>query len=80
MNNLLLNGNSYFYIERDSSARPTGLIPIKSEDVKVINHEGDIYYDIKGFEIAILKEDMLHFFNFSFNGYEGTSVINAQSW
>jgi len=78
MNNLLLNGNSYFYIERDSSARPIALIPIKSEDVKVINHDGDIYYDIKGFEIAILKEDMLHFFNLSFNGYEGTSVINAQ--
>ena len=78
MNNLLLNGNSYFYIERDSSARPIGLIPIKSEDVKVINHDGQIYYDVKEFEIAILKEDMLHFFNLSFNGYEGTSVINAQ--
>ena len=78
MNNLLLNGNSYFYIERDQNARPIALIPIKSEDVRVINHDGDIYYDVKDFEIAILKDDMLHFFNLSFNGYEGTSVINAQ--
>ena len=78
MNNLLLEGNSYFYIERDSSARPVGLIPIKTEHVKVINHDGDIYYDVKDFELAIRKEDILHFFNLSFNGYEGTSVIGSQ--
>ena len=53
MNNLLLEGNSYFYIERDSSARPVGLIPIKTEHVKVINHDGQIYYDVKDFELAI---------------------------
>ena len=78
MNNLLLEGNSYFYIERDSSARPVGLIPIKTEHVKVINHDGQIYYDVKDYDLAIRKEDMLHFFNLSFNGYEGTSVIGSQ--
>jgi len=78
MNNLLLEGNSYFYIERDSSARPVGLIPIKTQHVKVINHDGQIYYDVKDYDLAISKEDMLHFFNLSFNGYEGTSVIGSQ--
>jgi len=78
MNNLLLEGNSYFYIERDSSARPVGLIPIKTQHVKVINHDGQIYYDVKDYDLAIRKEDMLHFFNLSFNGYEGTSVIGSQ--
>jgi len=78
MNNLLLEGNSYFYIERDSSARPVGLIPIKTQHVKVINYDGQIYYDVKDYDLAIRKEDMLHFFNLSFNGYEGTSVIGSQ--
>ena len=78
MNNLLLEGNSYFYIERDSTARPVGLIPIKTQHVKVINHDGQIYYDVKDYDLAIRKEDMLHFFNLSFNGYEGTSVIGSQ--
>jgi HK97 family phage portal protein len=78
MNNLLLEGNSYFYIMRDSSARPVELIPIKTEHVKVINHDGQIYYDVKDYDLAIRKEDMLHFFNLSFNGYEGTSVIGSQ--
>ena len=78
MNNLLLEGNSYFYIERDSTARPVGLIPIKTQNVKVINHDGQIYYDVKDYDLAIRKEDMLHFFNLSFNGYEGTSVIGSQ--
>ena len=78
MNNLLLEGNSYFYIERDSTARPIGLIPIKTQHVKVINHEGQIFYDVKDYDLAIRKEDMLHFFNLSFNGYEGTSVIGSQ--
>ena len=78
MNNLLLEGNSYFYIERDTTARPVGLIPIKTQHVKVINHDGQIYYDVKDYDLAIRKEDMLHFFNLSFNGYEGTSVIGSQ--
>ncbi len=78
MNNLLLEGNTYFYIERDSTARPIGLIPIKTQHVKVINHEGQIFYDVKDYDLAIRKEDMLHFFNLSFNGYEGTSVIGSQ--
>ena len=79
MNNLLLEGNSYFYIERDSSARPMSLIPINPQDVKVVKHEGQIFYDIKDYEIGVMKEDMLHFFNLSFDGYKGVSVLKAQN-
>ena len=74
MTNLLVEGNAYFYIERDSSARPVSLIPINPQDVKVIKHEGNIIYDVKDFEIGIMKEDMLHFFNLSFDGYKGVSL------
>ena len=79
MTNLLVEGNSYFYIERDSSARPVSLIPINPQDVKVIKHEGTIIYDVKDFEIGIMKEDMLHFFNLSFDGYKGVSNLKAQN-
>ena len=79
MTNLLLEGNSYFYIERDSSARPIALIPINPREVKVIKHDGTIIYDVKHFEIGIMKEDMLHFFNLSFDGCEGVSVLKAQN-
>ena len=79
MTNLLLEGNAYFYIERDGSARPISLIPINPKDVKVIKHDGQIFYDIKDYEIGVMKEDMLHFFNLSFNGYEGVSVLKAQN-
>ena len=79
MTNLLVEGNSYFYIERDSSARPVSLIPINPQDVKVIKHEGTIIYDVKDFEIGIMKEDMLHFFNLSFDGYKGVSILKAQN-
>jgi len=79
MTNLLLEGNAYFYIERDGNARPISLIPINPEDVKVIKHDGQIYYDIKNYEIGVMKEDMLHFFNLSFNGCEGVSVLKAQN-
>ena len=79
MTNLLLEGNAFYYIERDSSARPISLIPINPREVKVIKHDGTIIYDVKDFEIGIMKEDMLHFFNLSFNGYEGVSVLKAQN-
>lgn len=79
MTNLLLEGNAYFYIERDNSARPISLIPINPKDVKVIKHDGTIYYDVKDHEIGVMKEDMLHFFNLSFDGCEGVSVLKAQN-
>ena len=50
----------YFYIERDRSVRPVALIPINPKDVKVIKHDGQIFYDIKDHDIAVLKEDMPH--------------------
>ncbi len=78
MTNILLDGNSYFYIERDASARPIQLIPINPKDVKVVKYEDKVYYDVKGYEMGIMQEDMLHFFNLSFNGIEGVSVISAQ--
>jgi len=78
MSNLLLEGNSYFFIERDSLARPIALIPILSENVKVVRHEDKIFYDVKDYDLAIMQEDMLHFYNLSLDGITGQSVIQAQ--
>ena len=47
MTNLVLNGNSYFNIIRDTSARPVSLEYIPSENVDVKLQGGEIFYEIK---------------------------------
>ena len=86
MTNLVLNGNSYFNIIRDTSARPVSLEYIPSENVDVKLQGGEIFYEIKeggdGFgptvESKIIKhDDMLHFQGLSYDGIKGRSVIET---
>tara|TARA_R110000796_G_scaffold184752_1_gene301300 strand:- start:7242 stop:8462 length:1221 start_codon:yes stop_codon:yes gene_type:complete len=86
MTNLVLNGNSYFNIIRDTSARPVSLEYIPSENVDVKLQGGEIFYEIKeggdGFgptvESRIIKhDDMLHFQGLSYDGIKGRSVIET---
>lgn len=80
MTNLVLNGNSYFRIERDASARPVALHYIPSDDVQVKLNDGEIYYEIKtkGKDDEIVRhEDMLHFLGIGYNGIKGRSVIET---
>ena len=78
LTNLLLEGNAYFLIVRDGSARPIELICLDPSKVEVYRHEGQLYYKIEGEDATILQDDMLHFVGLSFDGLKGRSVLNSQ--
>ena len=78
LTNLLLDGNAYFLIVRDGSARPIELICLDPSKVEVYRHEGQLYYKIEGEDATILQDDMLHFVGLSFDGLKGRSVLNSQ--
>ena len=78
LTNLLLEGNAYFLIIRDGSARPIELICIQPDQVEVYKHEGDLYYKLKEVKETVMKDDMLHFVGLSFDGLKGKSVLNSQ--
>ena len=86
MANLVLNGNSYFKIERDGSARPVALTYIPSEKVTVKVKADEVFYEVKSSgnanantnESMIIKhEDMLHFLGLGYDGIKGKSVIET---
>ena len=78
LTNLLLEGNAYFLIVRDGSARPIELICLDPTKVEVYRHEGQLYYKIEGEDATIFQDDMLHFVGLSFDGLKGRSVLNSQ--
>ena len=78
LTNLLLEGNAYFLIVRDGSARPIELICLDPSKVEVYRHEGQLYYKIEGEDATIFQDDMLHFVGLSFDGLKGRSVLNSQ--
>jgi len=76
MIDLLTRGNSYVYIKRNGGARPTELIPIHTGDVKLVENEGTIYYELK--EGGVVDQyDMLHFKVMSRDGYIGMSPVDV---
>lgn len=77
MSNLLLEGNSYYLIKRDSNARPISLIYLNTDDVKVIKSEGHLFYEVKGLDQPVLAQDMLHFLGLGFDGCKGKSVLRV---
>jgi HK97 family phage portal protein len=78
MTNLLLEGNCYFLIERDGSARPTALIYLNPDKVDVIPFEGNLFYQHADFEQPIPQTDILHFMGTGFDGKKGKSVLKMQ--
>ena len=78
MTNLLLEGNCYYYIERDNSARPIALIYLNPDKVDVIPFEGSLYYQYADFENPIPQTDVLHFMGTGFDGKKGKSVLRMQ--
>lgn len=76
MIDLLTRGNSYVYIKRNGGARPVELLPIISTDVKLVENEGVIYYELK--EGGVVDQyDMLHFKVMSRDGYIGMSPVDV---
>ena len=84
MTNLVLNGNSFFKIVRDGSARPISLQYIPSDNVSCKLVDGELYYEIsKGDSYSsdegevISHENMLHFLGLGYDGIKGKSVIQT---
>jgi HK97 family phage portal protein len=76
MIDLLTRGNSYVYIKRNGGARPVELQPLPTADVKIVENEGAIYYELA--EGGIVDQyDMLHFKVMSRDGYIGMSPVDV---
>ena len=76
---MLLNGNAYAYIERDSKGNAVHLHYIPSQSVTIIPPEtldDKIYYQVTGFKSAVEDCDMIHILNYTNDGINGISTIN----
>ena len=76
MIDLLTRGNSYVYIERNGGARPVQLLPLDCNNVKLVENEGVIYYELNEGGL-VDAEDVLHFKVMSTDGLVGTSPIDV---
>ena len=75
---MLLNGNAYAYIERDSKGNAVHLHYIPSQSVTIIPPEtldDKIYYQVTGFKSAVEDCDMIHILNYTNDGINGISTI-----
>ncbi len=76
MIDLLTRGNSYVYIKRNGGARPVELLPLVAKDVKVVENEGVIYYELEQGGIVDSSE-ILHFKVMSNDGLVGMSPVDV---
>lgn len=77
---VLLTGNGYAYIERDSHLNPLQLIYIPSSKVTIVwvNDDKGIRhkrYMVAGFCELVEPADMIHILNFTYDGIIGVSTI-----
>lgn len=80
MTSVLLTGNAYAYIERDSQRKVEQLIYIPTNEVTVEfvkDYRGISRkrYRVNGFKQLVEPKDMLHFMNFAPNGIVGVSTL-----
>ena len=76
MIDLLTRGNSFVWIKRNGAARPVELMPLVATEVKLVENEGVIYYEIEQGGV-IDQEDILHFKIMSRDGYLGISPVDV---
>lgn len=77
---MLLYGNAYALILRDSNRQPKQLIFIPHQYVTIVEQTKNslidpVKYQISGYENLIDSKDMLHFINYTYNGVYGISTI-----
>tara|TARA_R110002051_G_scaffold324484_1_gene421976 strand:- start:232 stop:1428 length:1197 start_codon:yes stop_codon:yes gene_type:complete len=82
MMDILTNGNSYVFIERNGAGKVTQLLPLNFDDVTITTKDGYLFYETKnGF---FDSSDILHFKTLSQDGIVGLSPIdqckNAIGW
>jgi HK97 family phage portal protein len=83
--NLLMSGNAYILIKRDSQDNIYELILLEPSTVQVILMNGDIFYNVIStsyFNLPLIKAgvynkaDIIHIMNFSLNNFVGISTLN----
>lgn len=77
---VILRGNAYAYIERDSRGNAVQLIYLQTHQVNIvwILDKSGIKrkrYQVVGFKELVEPKDMLHFLNFSYDGIVGVSTL-----
>ena len=76
MIDLLTRGNSFVYINRNGGAIPVELLPLDVRKVKLVENEGEIYYELD--EGGIVDSyDILHFKVMSKDGLVGMSPVEV---
>lgn len=80
MASVLLKGNGYAYIERDSKLNPVQLVYIPADMVGIewVKDTSGISrkrYRVSSFKDLVEPKDMLHFLNFSYDGIIGVSTL-----
>lgn len=80
LTSVLLTGNGYAYIERDSSLKVTQLVYLPSSAVEIvwIVDKSGIQrkrYQVTGFKALVEPRDMIHVLNFSYDGIKGVSTL-----
>lgn len=77
---LLLRGNAYARIVRDSNGQVLALFPMHPDRVRVVRQGGMrvdyIYQNEDGREITYQKKDVFHLVGMSLDGFTGLSVIS----
>ncbi|MBK5721368.1 phage portal protein [Dysgonomonas sp. Marseille-P4677] len=77
---ILLKGNAYAYIERDSRGNAIQLIYLQSHQVNIVWILDSLgikrkRYQVVGFKDMVEPKDMIHFLNFSYDGIIGVSTL-----
>lgn len=77
---VLLRGNAYAYIERDSRSEVQQLvyIPADEVDIEFVPDGNGIprkRYRVNGFKSLVEPKDMIHILNFTYDGIKGVSTL-----
>ena len=72
---VLLKGNGYAYIERDSKGNATALRYLDPTRVTIVE-KPKLMYKVEGFKDQVEPCNMLHILNFSYDGITGISTLS----
>lgn len=83
--NRLCGGNGYLWILRDpGSLRPVELLPVPHELVTPwLDEDGRLWYSVihpfTGAPLTVYRADMIHLMAYTYNGWQGVSVLQRAS-
>ena len=84
MGHALVHGNGYAYVFRDSSARPTDMVPLDPTRTSPVKEDGRLLYvttialESGGAEVrTLLPENVVHIKGLGWDGFIGYSVIDC---